>query len=236
MKSLSKQSITLIVLATAAVFVVGVFAYQNRPQESEVVEVVGEEEQENQNTSDQEFVTDVDMNIEHWQTKETEFFTIKFPKEWYWLESNREKTGYYSQVITNNSNFDIDRYADIGLFSDIGPNSIIEIKSSSEIVISFRGSPTTNAGTPQDRLDSIFELAKKNNSSVECEVINNKTVPFTAYCSVEYDNLQLQRSYYTINEEISLTSTARTNQESVVKKEIFDKIAKSIVLKTGLSK
>jgi hypothetical protein len=51
----------------------------------------------------QTFVTDVDPDVSHWQTKETEFFTIKFPKEWYWLES----------VITNNPNFEIDRYTDI---------------------------------------------------------------------------------------------------------------------------
>lgn len=138
-----------------------------------------------------------------------------------------------SEVITNNPNFDIDKNIGIGIFSDIGPRSILELNNNTEMVISFRGSSTTDAGTPQDRLDSIFELAKENNPLVKCEVLNNKTIPFTVYCSVEYENSQLQQSYYTINEEISLTSTAMTTQETFIEKRILDKIAQNIVLKTG---
>ena len=33
-----------------------------------------------------QFVTDVDPDVSHWQTKETKTFTIKFPKEWHWIE------------------------------------------------------------------------------------------------------------------------------------------------------
>ena len=194
----------------------------------------GKKEKPDAEEKTRQFVTDVDPDVNHWQTKETEFFTIKFPKEWYWMESNREKTGYYSQVITNNPDFDIDGNAEIGLFSGIGPISSLELSRDTEVVITDRGSPTSNAGTPQDSLDSIFSLAKKNNPSVNCKTFNNRTVPFTAYCSVTYENRQLQQSYYIINEQLSLTITAHTTQDTLVKKGILDKIVKSVVLKSYL--
>lgn len=177
----------------------------------------------------QDFVVDVDSDVSHWQTKETEFFTIKFPKEWYWLESDREKTGYYSYVITNNPNFDINKYADIAIFTG-GDYPSLVLANDTEAVISFDGSATSDAGTPQDSMGSIFELAKKNNPSVDCGVSNNKIIPFTAHCTATY-NSQLQQSYYVINREISITSTTRTTKDTLAKKEILDKIADSIILK-----
>jgi hypothetical protein len=175
-----------------------------------------QDQQEQQN-----FLVDVDTNLDHWQTKETEFFTIKFPKEWYWLRS---------EFITNNPNFDINKYAGIGVFSDIGPNSPLMLSNATEAVITDWGRATSDAGTPQDSLDAILKLARNNNPSVDCNVINNRTIPFTAFCTATYDS-QLQQSYYVINNKISLTLTARTTKDTLVKKEILDKIAESIILK-----
>lgn len=182
--------------------------------------VVVEDGQQQNQEEKQEFVVDVDMNVDNWQTKETEFFTIKFPKEWYWLES----------VITNNPRFDISKYADIGIFSGIGPHTPLILSDDAEIVITHWGTPTSNAGTPQDSIDAIFKLAKYNYPSVDCYVSNNKTIPFAAHCSAIYDS-QLQQSYYVINNKISLTLTARTTEDTLIKKEILDKIVGSIILK-----
>jgi hypothetical protein len=181
--------------------------------------IAEEDRQQNQEEQQQKFIVDVDMDVNHWQTKETEFFTIKFPKEWYWLES----------VITNNSDFDMVKNTGIGIFSDIGPRSPLTLSNNTEIVISERGKPTSNAGTPQDSLDAIFEMAKKNNPAVDCVVLNNKTIPFTAYCSVAFNNSKMrQQSYYIINEEITLTFTAWTTQENSKNLiDVLEKIAKS---------
>lgn len=197
--------------------------------QEEVGNNIIKDQQQNQE-EEQGFVVDVDMNADNWQTKETEFFTIKFPKEWYWLESDREKTGYYSHVITNNPKFDMVKNADIGVFSGIGPRSPLELSNNTEVVITNRGVATSDAGTPQDSIDAIFRLAKHNFSSVDCNISNNKSIPFTAHCSALYDS-QLQQSYYVINDKISLTLTARTIKGTLVKKEILDKIVGSIILK-----
>jgi hypothetical protein len=235
MKPLSKQSITLIVLATAVVFVVGVFAYQNRPQESEVVEVVGEEEQENQNISDQEFVTDVDMNIEHWQTKEGKVFTIKFPKEWYWLESEHEENEGYSEVITNNLDFDIDRYADIGLFTggeylftsvSEGVESEPIPLQNNEVVITFRGAPTSNSGTPQDSMDS--RMANRSANNYDCAQNDAKQLPLRGHCFLITDYNEKIHTYYVITEEISLAITARTTADTMIDEDIIEEIVDSI--------
>jgi hypothetical protein len=197
-----------------------------------------ENNQQQQGESNNSFVVDVNPDMNYWQTKgENEAFTIKFPKEWYWLESDREKTGYGSRVITNNQYFDINKYADIGIFTggnylyfsekEGGEPTPIQL-SNTEVVITNRGSATTDAGTPQDSLDSKLKWAKEN--SVNCKVINNKTIPYTAYCTATY-NSELQQSYYIINKKISLVFTARTSKDTLVKKEILDKIAGSIVLK-----
>lgn len=204
-------------------------------QQQQTSELNQQQSQEKQ----QKFVVDVDPNMDHWQTKETEFFTIRFPKEWYFLESDRKKTGYYSQIITNNPDFSIDKYADIGVFtggrylyfseSEGGLPRPLQL-SDTEVVISFNASATSDAGTPQDRIDSIFKLTKQNDPSVDCSVTNNKTIPFTMYCTDTYDS-QSQQSYDVINNKISLVITARTTKDTLVKKEILDKIAGSIILK-----
>lgn len=216
---MKKQYLTIAVVLIIALGA-GVFAWQKQggkrniqEQPKDIVDTSADEQKQ--------FVTDVDPDVSHWQTKETEFFTIKFPKEWYWVES----------IITNNPEFDSVKYSDIGIFSDIGPNSYpLTLSNATEVVMSHRGYPTSNAGTPQDSVDAIFKLAKYNNPSVDCKVTNNKVTPFTAYCTAMYD-MQLQRSYYVINDKISLTFTVRTTRDAIVKNEVLDKIAGSIILK-----
>jgi hypothetical protein len=97
--------------------------------------------------------------------KETEFFTIKFPKEWYWLESDLEKTGYRSRVITNNPNFEIDKYADIRggtyhMTAQDGTLTSIPLQDS-EVVISFDGAATSNVGTPEQSLNATLQSMKR---------------------------------------------------------------------------
>lgn len=187
------------------------------------------EAQEQVQEEKKEFVVNVDSNMDHWQTRgENEAFTIKFPKEWYWLESNHSGNEGYSRVISSNPDFDMVKYADIGIFS--GYSYPLILTNDTEVVISFNGSATSDAGTPQDRIDSIFKLTKQSNPSAKCSIYNNKTIPFTVYCSSEHD-YQLQQSYYVINKEISITFSARTTKDTLVKKETLDKIAKSIILK-----
>jgi type II secretory pathway pseudopilin PulG len=228
-KYMSKKRIIAIMLVVILIAGVGFWAWKNQ-QKKEVVQNQNEQQQsvQQQQTSEsdqqqnqgekQKFVTDVDPNIGHWQTKEAEFFTIKFPKEWFWLES----------VIANNPDFDTVKYADIGVGT--GGNYPITLANNTEVVISFNGSATSDAGTPQDRIDSIFKLTKQNDPLVRCSIYNNKTIPFAVYCSSAHDS-QLQQSYYVINKEVSITFTARTTKDTLVKKEILDKIADSIILK-----
>jgi cytoskeletal protein RodZ len=208
---------------------VGVWKWKNI-QKAKVAEQNTQQQQVVQpQQQNQKFVVDVDQNVDNWQTKETEFFTIKFPKEWYWMESDLKKTGYHSRIVTNNPDFDIVKYADIGLGT--GSNYPLTLTNNAEVIITYSVSATSDAGTPQDRINSIFKLAKQYDPSAKCSVSNNKTIPFIVYCTATYNDSQLQQTYHIINEGISLAITIRTTNNTLIKKEILDKIIGSIVLK-----
>ena len=237
MKQLSTRTISFISLIAIVFLALGVFVIQ-RVYNTPLPVVENEVEQkENPKTNDETFITDVDMNIDNWQTKETEFFTIKFPKEWYWMESNREKTGYYSQVITNNPRFDIDKHAEIGLikggeyltfFKDDEPESLP--LSNTEIVISFNGFATSDIGVPQQVMSWVLRLSDKERSStcIQVEDLNTQKIPLIGYCSFVTTYHEKIQTYYVINKEIVQIMTARTTDDTLAKKEILDKIVASI--------
>jgi hypothetical protein len=228
MKQLSSRNLTLITLVVIAVLAVGVLAFQNRVQEpQEIVEVSkSEESQENKNDNDQKFVTDVDMNIDNWQTKETEFFTIEYPKEWYFLES---------RVITNNPNLNINKYSDIGLFS--GGDYPMVLGSDAEFFIAFNGFPTSNSGTPKDSMNYIRDSVLETDSSADCKKIQveNTSVSLLVACHLTDREGYAIRKYGVINERVSITMTVGMTKNTIANTEIFDKIAQSIVLKSGHS-
>ena len=194
------------------------------------------EQKENPKTNDETFITDVDMNIDNWQTKETKFFTIKFPKEWYWLESDFEKIGYHSQAITNNPNFDINKYPDIGMFT--GYDYPMILKENSEVIITFGGFPTSNSGTPKDSSDYIKKSVLDKNSSAQCKEIqitnnNDRNVTLFITCSFMDIYGYSIKKYSAINNEISITITIGMTKDTIVKQEILDTIAKNIILKNN---
>ncbi len=244
---MSKKTIILI-LSVTLILSVGVFwvvqkrqgaTNQNVPQEQIVTDVILETPR---------FVTEVDLDVSHWQMKETEFFTIKFPKEWYWLESDPTKQGYpansgRSRVITNNLTFDIDKYADIGIFtggsyhqvSKSGKVESIPLQDD-EVVISFGGTATANSGTPEQSINSVFQSKQENPYPVDCQRLSSPNiVPIRAYCSF-IDNTtattpQKIQTYYIVNELNNISVSARTTETSTVPKDILDKIAESMTVK-----
>lgn len=190
----------------------------------------------------QEFVTDIDPDVNHWQTKETEFFTITFPKEWYWLESDLVKTGYHSQVITNNPNFDIDKYSDIGVFtggnyrivSENGESEPLLLRDA-EIIISTNGlgSVTSNTGTSYEFMTSEIKSVRDVYKSAECYYTSDITnIPLTAYCSYIDQNSQRVETYYISNEKHTFVFTSRTvRSNNLILKDTLEKIAKSFIVK-----
>lgn len=190
-----------------------------------------------------DFVVDVDQNIDHWQTKEIEHFTIKFPKEWYWLESDRKKTGYYSQVITNNPDFDIDKYSDIGIFTGSEylytstSEGVISMQlplQDNEIVISTNnlGWLTSDTGTPYEFMESIIKRTKKLHPSTECNHVSNPSdIPLITYCSFVKSGQKIQ-TVYVSNIKRTFAITARTSEENTTEiQDILKQIAKSYQLK-----
>lgn len=188
-----------------------------------------------------EFVTDVDPDVSHWQTKETEFFTIKFPKEWYWLESDLEKTGYHSQVITNNFKFAIGRFSDISVFTGTSYRFIKSVEQSTsiplkktEIVVSTNGFgwATTNAGTPYDFLEAKFASVRGMSlHNTDCKYTSStKESPLTAYCIFEEDTQRVETRYISYPEN-TYALTSRTTIDTVVPKDILEKIVGTIQIK-----
>ena len=240
MKQLSPRSLTLIALVAVAILVIGVFAFQSRPlQEPDSAVEVPEngESQEGQKNNDQEFVTDVDMNIDNWQTKETEFFTIKFPKEWYWMESDLEKDGCYSRVITNDPDFDIGKNACISIGGGIGQPMSLE--GETEILITFSGiAVTSEVGTPEESIHWQIERAKEflgsNVSCVYIEAESENNDP-EAYCTAVNEKDQKVQAYYTLGKSFTYAFVMWTDiHNEVVKRDILERVAKSLIEKIEL--
>ena len=177
------------------------------------------------------FVTDVDLDVDHWQTKETEFFTIKFPKEWYWMESDLEKTGYHSEVITNNPHFAIDKYPDISVFT--GDSYQMFSKDNSEIIITMNGlgEATSNSGTPREFMEGEIARLKKDYPEMKCHYTSSLTsVPLTAFCAFSDSNGEVVDTYYSSNITRTFAYTARLTQENGMRDSveyILERIVKS---------
>lgn len=163
------------------------------------------------------YVTDVDPDVSHWQTRETEFYTIKFPKEWYLKESDAIKTGYRSVVITNNPDFDIDKYADISL--GVEGDYPLALESSSEIVITTNnlGWVTSDAGNPREFLESVIHRVTDAFPSADCSYVSNPTdVPLIAKCLYVVSNSQKVVTYYISKPEQTFSYTARMANENTL--------------------
>ena len=176
------------------------------------------------------FVLDVDPNADLWKTQEAEFFTIKFPKEWYWIES--ESSGYRSRIITNNHDLNITKeYPDI-VFYDKG----IPGRDDRELMITFRG------GLTQEIDDKTVETKKiidqrgteigdliRNNYGVECSK-NFDPSRLILKCAYLSDN-QMVQNYYVINRRITLSVAVRKNSISFDEDDTIKKIMRTIQLK-----
>jgi hypothetical protein len=179
------------------------------------------------------FVTDVDLDVDHWQMRENKvFFTVKFPKEWYWLELSKEETEYNNTyVISNNPSFPLKDYKNdpVGLVGLDGRT----ILQDSEIVISFSGTATENSGTPQQSIDSAFRLTKESHSFADCSQLSRPNIiPVRAYCSfIDTTTHQKVQTYYTANKLNTIFFSARTTETSTVPKDILDKIAENMAVK-----
>jgi len=191
--------------------------------------IVIEKDQQQNKEEKKEFVIDVDLNMDNWQTKETEFFKIKFPKEWYWLESDREKTGYRSHVITNNPDFDMVKFADIGVGT--GGSYPLNLVNNTELVISFNGVATSDAGTPQQSIESKFRGTRERYAQAICEYSSDlKNMPIVANCIFVDANNHKVQTYFIADQKNTILFSIRITEDNLVQKEIFDKMAKSMIL------
>ena len=203
---------------------------QTVSEQKDVASPQGKDEPSKESYNKTEFVTDVDPDVNHWQTKETEFFTIKFPKEWYWMESAHRESEGYSKVITNNPHFDIERYADIGIGAGIGYPLVLT--NNTEIVITMGGVAVTyEMGTPLENIDWQIERVKKYiNPKTVCRR-NDVNIPYpTASCSFAVDNQEI-RVYFVAEKSVTYAFTARTTQKNTANvEEILENVARSYIV------
>ena len=206
---------------------------QTVSEQKDVASPQGKDEPSKESYNKTEFVTDVDPDVNHWQTKEIETFSVKFPKEWYWLASDLKKAGYYSEVITNNSNFDINKYSDIGLFA--GGSYPLILTNDAEIVVTLRGWSTRDSGTPQESIDAIVNtpMGYDPDTSETCKQTSpSGVVPTTAFCSFADKNHQKVQTYYIAYNTTTFAFTARTTENNITdQRGILEKIAKSFTVK-----
>jgi hypothetical protein len=243
-----KKAIVIAIIVILAILFGGMFWYGKKVQEKQKTDdmpVSNQQQDQRQTPAEEKFVTDVDPDVNHWQTKETEYFTIKFPKEWYWLEPDPRETEYRSQVITNNPNFQIDRYPDISVFtggafqfsSDDKKHQSLPLNPS-EVVIttSGLGGVTSNSGTPREFMDGeITRLKRDLYPEMKCHYTSSlNSIPLTAFCSFLDSNGQIVDTYYVSHPKRTFAYTARITQENSIKENmeyILEHIAESMVPK-----
>lgn len=168
-------------------------------------------------------VTDVDPDVSHWQIKETEFFSIKFPKEWYWFKASPRPGFSPDSVITNNPN-SLPQYPDIGV-------SIIS--NDTEVVLAYSQILGSDNGAP---IDNIISLGVDEDaiSAAGCEILSGaQTLPIIKACVQRTENGQVERVYQVIYKNITVFLNARTTDDTLVSADIFEEIARNIVLPNG---
>jgi len=172
------------------------------------------------------------MDINHWQTKKTEYFTVKFPKEWYWMESSHKKDEGYSKVITNNPHFDIEKYADIGIGAGIGYD-FLTLTNNTEIVITMSGvAGTAEEGSAVDSINWQLERVRTlMNPNAVCSQNNTDTPYPTAQCSFMDKNNQSVHVFFVAEKSVTYAFTARTTQGNTVNVgKILENIARSYIV------
>ena len=242
---MSKRLFTILGITFSVLAVTGVFfavrernakqevALDNQAvsEQKDVASPQGKDEPSKESDNKTEFVTDVDPDVNHWQTKETEFFTIKFPKEWYWMESAHSESEGYSRVITNNPNFPINKYAEIGL--SMGAD--YTVANDTEVVIPFGASATSDVGTSQQSIDSSLRVAKEQYASAVCGYLSSVSdIPVVAHCLFMDKNDQKVQLYFIANKMSKVVFQVRTTKSNVLQKDILDTMAKSIIVKDSL--
>lgn len=245
-----KRTVVGVFLFLLAIIVVGGVWYGKKMQsrdalrqtEKERVYQGSQTQKEDQEQEQQAFVTDVDPDVSHWQTKETKTFTIKFPKEWHWIEflgyDDQGSGGSY--VISNNPNFPLKEYSDLGIFPNRSYKLVL--KNNTEVVIDFSlydyGPNTSSSGNPLDPVsdsNKFLYLVPRINSTAECEPLlvqeGNSTNMTSAYCSIDQENHQRDIVYYRTGKVFSLMLTMKSTDQLSIDPAILKDIAESFVLK-----
>ena len=177
------------------------------------------------------FVTDVDMDINHWQTKKTKYFTVKFPKEWYWTEESYGKDQGYSEVITNNPHFDLSKYPYISFGAGI--DYPLTLTNNTEVVITMSGvAGTAEEGSAIDSINAQIKYVKEHiNSKAVCSQ-NNADIPYpTAQCSFMDKNNQSVYVYFVAEKSVTYAFTICTTQGNTANAEkILEDIARSYIV------
>lgn len=165
-----------------------------------------------------------DRNVTLWQTKETGYFTIRFPKEWHWVDVSPDQIDYRFGVITNDRNFDSSR-----LYSERGFSVQPE-----EILIAFNGGPTvqvTEVGkTDEDIIKQFLEnqekISQKKGFVCERQLINGMEI---SHCILS-ENGQSCQEYAFANKKDGIILSVYSNKESSVDEEIIKDIVKNFQL------
>jgi len=171
-----------------------------------------------------------------WLIKEAEMFSIKFPKDWCWVEL---KQNPQDQALIYKSNFDLSKDPYVGLD---GEGMTIENKD--EVIVSFYGWPTEQAlGLPDSEISKLSEkdiiqkaltihgqeLPKEYNAKCTQQTSGNQNQSILM-CS--YSNSgQDVRKYFIANIKTTISLTVHRSAGNTLDTTVFDGIAKSIVLK-----
>lgn len=202
---------------------------------NKVQEQVSTETREDAVSESGKISTIVDPDITHWQTAKREgFFSIRFPKEWYWRTTDAS-SGYWTSVVTNDPRFDISKYPDVG-FMGIEESSLV-IENDSTIVMSFYGTPTVQIDDPAESTTDIVKELFVGSSKREQELHHDaicmsqitERTPSVLMCSHTQGNQSFQM-FFIVNRKETILLMVQKRSTNTIPNEIINEIANSVRL------
>ena len=164
----------------------------------------------------------IDSDIRSWQIKETEFFSARFPKEWFWVEPF-ESTPFSLGAIAN-----------VNLESKMVLNPGNLYKSGYKgILVLFTGiAPTSNLIANTDKtlseaVDEFFHDWESRQENKTCTRIDT-TSEYILKCSDDSSGVIMAYDYLIIGSRNQLFLTIFTDADSVLDGKVFDAITENI--------
>jgi len=219
-----KKQHLYILMGLGLILIVGVngLVWKNtsrEPRESIQDQVIQQVSEQSQSAVQHE----IDPKVRNWQTKETEFFSVRFPKEWFWVETS-EPTPFFLGAIAA---------VDLELQGDLNISDLYKSGYKGILVLFTGVAPTSNLVANTDRpLPEVvgeffhdWEVQQEGNKL--CKRIDT-TSDYVLECSGDSNDAIVTHDYFLVGSKNQLFFTIVNDADNLLDKNIVDAIAENV--------